>query len=59
MTEEQLDREVTAIVANIAQGVINIDCGHTTVEKGSRVYNAMANLLKLINDGDVEIKVKR
>jgi hypothetical protein len=29
----------------IAQAVINIDCGLTTIEKNSRVYNAMVALI--------------
>lgn len=33
----------------IAQGVINIDYGHTTIEKDSKVYKAMVTLCEYMN----------
>lgn len=37
----------------IAQGVINIDAGITTIEPGSNVHKAMVQLCALVNEGKV------
>lgn len=40
-------------MACIAQGAINIDSGMTTIEKCSRIHNAMHSLCELVNTGKV------
>lgn len=42
-TEDEID----ALFAMLAQGVINIDSGLTTIENGSRVHRAMSRIVEL------------
>lgn len=42
----------------IAQGAINVDCGITTLEKGSPTHTAMNELCRLVNDGHVGLTAK-
>lgn len=37
-------------VAYIAQGVINIDSGLTTIEPGSRVHRGMSELCRILQE---------
>ena len=45
--------EFAEVMAAIAQGAINIVCGHTTIEPGSRVHRAMERLCSLVVNGKV------
>lgn len=54
VTEEQLD----AIFAGLAQGVINIAEGLTTIEAESRIHRAMSALCELRNEGRIVLAKK-
>lgn len=43
------------LMADIAQLVINIDSGYTTVESGSRCYNALVKLCDECNKTDIPV----
>lgn len=49
MKQEEFD----ALCSALAQGVINIDTGHCTIEKGSLVYRGMLGIVKLLNSGEL------
>lgn len=46
-------REFDLTMHFIAQGVINIDEGHTTINAGSPIHKAMAALCTAVSAGDV------
>jgi hypothetical protein len=37
----------------IAQGAINIDCGHAKIQQGSAIHRAMTELCELLSEGKV------
>ena len=41
------------VMANIAQGVINIDEGFTEIQANSRIHNAMKQLCDLVSRGQL------
>lgn len=61
MTTDNIDRkaitldEFTLVMAALAQGVINIDAGITTIEKDSRVYSAMLKLCEIASSGQLKL----
>ncbi len=42
----------------IAQGVINIDCGTTEIQKDSRIHKAMAAFCEYMTEYDVQLRPK-
>jgi hypothetical protein len=42
----------------IAQGVINIEEGYTTIEPGSKVYKAMVAFCEYANKGCIQFNAK-
>jgi hypothetical protein len=53
MTTEQ---QFELVTWGIAQAVINIDEGHTTIERGSRVYEALVAFCKLVAAGELQLR---
>ncbi len=49
MNREELNEAMTAL----AQGVININEGHASIEEGSRIYRAMAALVEAHVNGSI------
>ena len=41
------------VIHYIAQGAINIDEGIITIEKGSRVHEAMGRLCEMLSNGEI------
>lgn len=52
------EQEFATVLAMIAQGVINIDEGLTTIEKDSPVHQAMVKLCEMVNAGKVGVVEK-
>ncbi len=55
IARDRIQQQLDAVMAGIAQGVINIAEGHTTIEKGSRVHECMAELCELVTSGAVGV----